>query len=151
MLGKTKSDHLNAGIREYEKRLSRYTRIDPVILPTPKHASKLSPAELKEAEADIISSRLKNPDYLILLDERGKTMDSRGFAALLEKRFQHSGQQTIFLIGGAYGFADRIYERANQKLSLSQMTFSHQLIRLIFWEQLYRGISIIHGLPYHND
>ena len=151
MIGRTKEKFLQDGINEYSKRLSRQLKLSQFTIPVIKNASKLRPAELKKQEAVIILKKLGVKDYLVLLDERGQSMDSRNFAKLLEERMTLSAQRTIFLIGGAYGFDASVYDRSNLQLSLSKMTFSHQMIRLVFWEQLYRGISIIKGLPYHND
>lgn len=151
MIGKTKDPYLQEGIREYEKRVSRFLSFATEVHPQPRNAARLAAPELMLAEAEIILRKLEPTDHLILLDEKGKAMDSVDFAGLLEKRMMHSGQRTVFLIGGAYGFAEPLRHRADGLLSLSKMTFSHQLVRLIFWEQLYRAVSIIHGLPYHNS
>lgn len=151
MVGKTKEKYLVQGIEEYKKRCKRYINIKELVLPDIKNAAKLSTPELKEAEGKSILSKLQPNDHLILLDEKGQQFTSRKFAQLLNKRLVQSSQNTIFLIGGAFGFSDAVYERANSILALSEMTFSHQLIRLIFWEQLYRATAINNGLPYHND
>ena len=106
---------------------------------------------IKQLEAEKIISKLKSDDFLILLDEKGKSFSSVQFAQYIEKKSNQSTKKIVFLIGGAYGFDTKIYERANDKISLSDMTFSHQLIRLIFMEQLYRAYTILHNLPYHNE
>ena len=108
-------------------------------------------AVMKQKEGELILNKLKTDDYLILLDERGRAMTSIDFAAYLEKLFQHSSKRIIFASGGAYGFAEEVRQRANATLSLSPMTFSHRLIRLLFLEQLYRAMTIIHKHPYHNE
>ncbi|MCP4121892.1 MAG: 23S rRNA (pseudouridine(1915)-N(3))-methyltransferase RlmH [Bacteroidetes bacterium] len=151
MIGKTKEAYLQTGIDAYTRLVSRYLKIESAILPDPKHAAKLDVQRLKKEEASQVLKKLKPSDYLILLHEHGKNPTSRQFASVLENRMNDSGRRTIFLIGGAYGFDASLLQRSNQKLSLSNMTFSHQLIRLIFWEQLYRGVAIINRLPYHND
>lgn len=151
MIGKTKEKYLQSGIEEYKKRVSRYLKVDSVVIPDIKNASKLPVNELKKQEGSSILEKLSSQDYLILLDETGNSYHSRGFAKLIEKQLTNSTTNTIFLIGGAFGFDEAVYQRANAKLSLSEMTFSHQLVRLIFWEQLYRAIAINNGLPYHND
>ncbi len=151
MIGKTKEVYLQSGINEYQKRSKRYLKIESQIIPDVKNASKLSVNELKKQEATSILNKLDKRDYLVLLDEKGKSYTSRKFAAFMENRLSQSMTKTIFLIGGAFGFDQSIYDRANLKLSLSEMTFSHQLIRLVFWEQLYRAIAINNNLPYHND
>ncbi|MEZ5007400.1 MAG: 23S rRNA (pseudouridine(1915)-N(3))-methyltransferase RlmH [Chitinophagales bacterium] len=151
MIGKTKEKYIQQGIDEYKKRISRYLKVESVVIPDIKNASKLPVNELKKQEGLSILEKLTPQDYLILLDENGKDYSSRGFAKLLEKQLSNSTTNTIFLIGGAFGFDEAVYQRANSKLSLSSMTFSHQLIRLIFWEQLYRAVAINNSLPYHND
>jgi 23S rRNA (pseudouridine1915-N3)-methyltransferase len=149
-IGKTKESYLKEGIANYEKRLGRHIKIRTLELPDIKRAAGLRPAVVKEREAAVIQGRLDPKDHLVLLDEKGKTMASREFASFIDSRLQSSSQRTVFLIGGAYGFHPSVYDIADSVLSLSEMTFSHQLVRLIFWEQLYRAISILRGLPYHN-
>lgn len=151
MIGKTSEDYLEKGISEYRKRLSRHLRIDEYVIPDIKNAASLPPAELKKKEGEALIAKLNSSDFLVLLDERGRQFSSRLFAKWLEERLYLSGIRTVFAIGGAYGWDDSVRERASMMLSLSDMTFSHQLIRLILWEQLYRAVSIQKGLPYHND
>lgn len=150
-IGKTRESYLQAGVDEYARRVGRYLAVQAVTVPDPRNAAKLDPATLRQAEARAVLDRLQPKDFLILLDERGKTFTSREFAAFLESRLQDSGRRTVFLIGGAWGFDGSLRERCQAQVSLSPMTFSHQLVRLIFWEQLYRAVAIINGLPYHND
>lgn len=147
--GKTFQDFTQKGYTEFIGRIRKFTAIDIVEFPETKGISQL--AQQKSAEADKILAKLKNDDFLVLLDEKGKTFNSVEFADFIEKKATHSTKKMVFLIGGAYGFDERLYERANDKLSLSRMTFSHQLIRLIFMEQLYRAYTIIHHFPYHNE
>jgi 23S rRNA (pseudouridine1915-N3)-methyltransferase len=149
-IGKTNESYLEQGIAIYQKRLGHYLRFDVVIWPDIKKAGKLSPDQLKAKEAELILDKLKAGDYLVLLDEKGKTFSSEGLAAFLNQQLQMSHKRIIFLIGGAFGFAPSLYQRANIKLSLSKMTFSHQMVRLFFIEQLYRAMTILNNEKYHN-
>ncbi len=151
MIGKTKESYLQSGMDEYQKRVLRYTKMEQLVIPDVKNAAKLPVSDLKKQEAQLVLKQLQPNDFLILLDENGQQFSSRDFAKLIEGKLNQSAHRTIFLIGGAFGFDDSLYEKCQLKISLSKMTFSHQLIRLIFWEQLYRAFSILHGLPYHND
>jgi len=116
-----------------------------------KNSNKLSPEELKKKEGEMILSKIENGDVLILLDENGKNFSSREFSKVIEQQMVNATKHLFFLIGGAFGFSDEVYQRANQKISLSKMTFSHQLVRLVFAEQLYRAFTIIKGEKYHHD
>lgn len=151
MIGKTKENYLRQGMDAYAKRTARYISVESRVFTALREAARRSPDELKKAESEMIRAQLSSSDHLVLLDEKGKQLTSREFAGLLEKRMVQSSVRTIFLIGGAYGCDPVLKERAQTTLSLSKMTFSHQLIRLIFHEQLYRAASILNGLPYHND
>ncbi len=151
MIGKTNKNYLQEGIREYEKRLRRYLPFSMEVIPDVKNAGKMSPAQLKEKEGQLILDRLKTEDLLILLDEKGKHFTSEDFAREMEKLLSQSHRRLIFLIGGAYGFSENVYQRAQKKLALSKMTFSHQMIRLFFLEQLYRAMTILKNEPYHNS
>lgn len=148
-IGKTFQDFTAKGCAEFLKRIEKFTAISITEFPDLKGQTQAK--IIKQAEAEKILAKLKPDDLLILLDENGKAMNSVQFAQFIEKKENQSVKKVIFLIGGAFGFDEKIYLRANDKLSLSNMTFSHQLIRLIFLEQLYRAYSIIHGLPYHNE
>jgi len=150
-IGKTASSFIQEGIATYQKRIPHYFTFTIDTLPDIKNAGKMPAAELKKKEGEAILKKLDNRDFLVLLDENGKTPNSRQFAIQLEQWGVQGVESVVFLIGGAFGFSDAIYERANFKLSLSKMTFSHQLIRLIFLEQLYRAGTIIKGESYHND
>ncbi len=147
-IGKTFQDFTHKGYSEYIKRIEKFTSIQIIEIPEVKHSN--NPTQLKKLEAEKIFSKLKPDDFLILLDEKGKQFSSVEFADYLQQKDNQSVKKILFLIGGAYGFDDTIYERSNFQLSLSKMTYSHQLIRLIFMEQLYRAYTIIHGFPYHN-
>jgi len=151
MIGKTAFAYLKEGMAVYEKRLQRYLPVKLEVIPDIKNAKNLSAGVLKNKEGELILKKLKSDDLLILLDERGKVLGSVAFANFLEQQFQSSKKRIIFQIGGAYGFSEAVYQRANFKISLSKMTFSHQMIRLFFLEQLYRGMTILRGEPYHNE
>ena len=137
-------------MKVYELRLKRHLPFETLILPDVKRAGTLPPAELKKKEAQLVLDRLQTSDKLYLLDERGKMYTSEAFAEQLQTELNHTSGRLIFLVGGAFGFDDRLYERANRKLSLSKMTFSHQMVRVFFLEQLYRAMSILRNEPYHN-
>jgi 23S rRNA (pseudouridine1915-N3)-methyltransferase len=149
-LGKTNEVDLLTGIARYEKRLSLYASFTCETIPALKDVSALSPAQVKQKEGELLLTKFKNDDYVILLDENGKSFTSVAFARQIEQLQNHSTRQVVFVVGGAYGFSEAVYTRAQMKLSLSAMTFSHQLIRLIFMEQLYRAFTILHNHPYHN-
>ncbi len=148
-IGKTFQDFTEKGYHEYVRRIQKFTSVSIVEIPDIKGQSQ--PSHIKNMEADKIIGKLKTDDYLILLDERGTNFSSVEFAAYLQKKENQAVKKIIFLIGGAYGFDEKVYKRANDKISLSKMTYSHQLIRLIFAEQLYRAYTIINNLPYHNE
>ncbi len=150
-IGKTSESYLREGEAIYVKRLKHYLPITFEVLPDIKGAGKMSREQLKEKEGELVLSRLKNDDGLILLDEGGKQYPSVDFAAWLDRQLQQPYRRLIFLVGGAFGFPPAIYARANGKLSLSKMTFSHQMIRLFFSEQLYRAMTILRGEKYHNS
>jgi len=150
-IGKTTEPYLREGEAIYAKRLKHYLPVTFEVLPDVKGAGKMKPEQLKEKEAEMVVARLQNTDGLILLDEGGKQLGSVDFAYWLDKQLQRPYRRLVFLVGGAFGFAPTLYERANGKLSLSKMTFSHQMIRLFFAEQLYRGMTILRGERYHND
>lgn len=150
-VGKTDKDYLLDGIKDFNTRINRLASFETLIIPDLKNRKSLKPVDQKREEALRISNYLKTGDYIVLLDERGKQFNSKGFAAVLQKLFIGSYKRIIFVIGGPYGFSESLYSRCNIKISLSSMTFSHQLVRLLFMEQLYRGLSILKGLPYHNE
>lgn len=149
-IGKTDNKHLQTLIEDYKKRLSHYIKFEFEIIPDLKNVKHLSETQQKEKEGELILAKTQNSDILILLDENGKQMDSIAFSSYLQK-YMNSGIKTlIFVIGGPYGFSDDLYKRANGKLGLSKMTFSHQMVRLFFTEQLYRGFTILKNEPYHH-
>jgi 23S rRNA (pseudouridine1915-N3)-methyltransferase len=150
VVGKTAFKYLEEGISVYEKRLKHYTHFDLVVLPDIKNPP-LSTEALKTKEGELILAKLAKDDYLILLDEKGKQMTSVDFSSFIEQQQVNAVKRIVFQIGGAFGFSDAVYARANRELSLSKMTFSHQMIRLFFVEQLYRAFTIIKGEKYHNE
>ncbi|MFL2589899.1 MAG: 23S rRNA (pseudouridine(1915)-N(3))-methyltransferase RlmH [Parvicellaceae bacterium] len=151
VIGKTKSEFLLDGENEYQKRLKHYCKFSELIIPDIKNAGKLSKKELKEKEGKVILASIKNSDYVILLDDKGITLSSIEFSELLNKNMVSGANELVFIVGGAFGFSESVYRRANTKLSLSKMTFSHQMVRMIFKEQLYRAFTILKGEKYHHD
>lgn len=151
LMGKTEAEYLRTGTSLYTERLSHYCKFSIVEIPELKNAKSLSRDQIKEKEGELILKNVRPQDELILLDERGKTFTSVEWAAHMEKKFQHSSRDIVFSIGGAYGFSQAVYDRAGEMISLSKMTFSHQLVRVIFLEQLYRIFTIIKGEPYHHE
>mgnify|MGYP000002681292 CR=1 FL=1 len=150
-VGKTVKSFLKEGEKEYDKRLKRYIKVDEIIIPELKNASKLSELEIKKKEGELILSKLNLSDEVVLLDDKGKELTSLKMSKWIEK-FQIAGcKNLVFIVGGAYGFSQEVYERAQHQLSLSRLTFSHQMVRMIFKEQLYRSYSILKGEPYHHQ
>ncbi len=149
-IGKTSSEQLSGFIDEFLKRSGRYAQVDILAIDTPK-TKKSVPAVVKKQEGEKILKKLESSDRVILLDEKGKEMDSKTFASMVDNHFLHSGQRLVFIIGGAYGFCEQMYDRADRKLALSRMTFNHELALAIFTEQIYRALTIIKGHPYHNQ
>jgi len=150
-VGKTVSKYLIQGEDEYLKRLSHYNKVDKIEIPELKNAKTLSEDQIKVAEGVLILKHISAGDLVILLDENGKQFDSVGYSKFLQKKFNSGGKGIVFVIGGAYGFSDEIYNKANDKISLSKMTFSHQMVRLFFLEQIYRAFTILKGEPYHHQ
>ncbi len=150
VIGKTAFKYLDEGINIYEKRLKHYVNFEIVTLPDIKNPP-LSTEALKTKEGELILNKLTKDDVLILLDENGKQLTSIDFSKFIETQQNNATKRIIFQIGGAFGFSDAVYARANQKMSLSKMTFSHQMIRLFFVEQLYRSFTILKGEKYHNE
>lgn len=150
-IGKTDDKALQSLIEDYTKRLSFYIKFELEVIPDLKNAKNLSESQQKEKEGELILSKITPTDQLILLDENGKTFSSVGFSQELQKKM-NSGLKTLaFVIGGPYGFSQAVYQKASGKISLSSMTFSHQMVRLFFIEQLYRGFTILRGEPYHHQ
>lgn len=150
-VGKTTDRYLLEGIEKYLHRLKHYVPFKIHEIPELKNTKNLSQEQQKSAEAALVLKQVSNTDYLILLDERGKELSSVQFSNLLNKRMVAGTQHMIFVIGGPYGFDTTLYTRSNDQLSLSKMTFSHQMVRLFFVEQLYRAFTILKGEPYHHE
>ncbi len=149
-IGKTDNKNLKGLIDDYQNRLRHYIKFSFDIIPDIKNAKHLSEAQQKDKEADAILAKIETSDVIILLDENGKQMNSVAFSNYLQKHMNSGIKNLVFVIGGPYGFADAIYKRANGKIGLSQMTFSHQMVRLFFVEQLYRGFTILKNEKYHH-
>lgn len=150
-VGKTEDAYIKTGIEKYLKRLKHYIRLEIQELAELKNTKALTPDQQKAKEAEMILKKLSQTDHVILLDENGVELTSSQFAAYLDKKAISSVQNLVFIVGGPYGFDQSVYQRANDKLSLSRMTFPHQMVRLFFVEQLYRAFTIIKGEPYHHE
>lgn len=151
VIGKTDAGYFVDAIREYQGRLEHYIPFEMQVLPDIKNTKNLTIDQQKEKEGEQILKNLQAGDYLVLLDERGKEFSSLQFATYIEKKTHTVAKRLVFLIGGPYGFSDAVYNKASEKISLSKMTFSHQMIRLIFVEQLYRAMTILNNEPYHHE
>ncbi|GIM51918.1 ribosomal RNA large subunit methyltransferase H [Capnocytophaga cynodegmi] len=149
-IGKTDNSALQQLIADYEKRLSHYVNFQMQIILDVKNSKSLSEEQQKAKEGELILKNIENSHHLILLDERGKEYTSVGFSEFLQKQMNTGTKQLVFVIGGPYGFSEEVYQRANGKLSLSKLTFSHQMIRLFFVEQIYRAFTILKNEPYHH-
>ena len=150
-IGKTKEQYLIEGISQYQKRLNHYTQFELLEIPNIKNANNLSDFELLRKEGELIFQQLQPSDHLVLLDDKGKDFTSSKFAEKLQAWMLSSKKRLVFVVGGAYGFSEQVYQRGNEKLSLSKMTFSHQMVRLFFVEQIYRGYTILNNEPYHHE
>lgn len=150
-IGKTDDKEIKNLINYYQNRLPKHWNFDLIEIPDVKNAKNLSSELLKKEEGKLFLNQSENSDYIVLLDEKGKQFTSREFATKIDYWMNSSVKKVSFFIGGAYGFSDEIYVRANEKMSLSKMTFTHQMIRLFFVEQIYRADQILLGKPYHND
>ena len=150
-IGKTDKKPLEELISKYEKRLPSHWNYQRIEIPDIKNRKNLSESQQKEKEAELFFSKIAASDFVILMDEKGKQQSSSAFAQSIQYLMNQSVKQIVFLIGGPYGFSDEIYKRANRKLSLSEMTFTHQMVRLFLVEQLYRAFAILQGKPYHHE
>lgn len=150
-VGKTEDAYLKDGIEKYVKRLKHYTKLEMTEIPELKNTKALTEDQQKVKEAELILKKITPLDHVILLDENGTEFTSVQFANYINKRSVTSSANLVFVVGGPYGFDESVYQRANDKISLSRMTFSHQMVRLFFTEQLYRAFSIIKGEPYHHQ
>ncbi len=150
LVGKTTDKHFQAGISDYAARIAHYMPFDIVTIPELRNTKSLSEQQQKQAEGELILKQLQTSDTVVLLDEHGRELRSIEFARWMEQR-QQSARRLVFIIGGPYGFSEAVYNRANEQISLSRMTFSHQMVRLVFTEQIYRACTILRGEPYHHE
>lgn len=149
--GKTTGKLFQEAIADYQQRLTHYIPFSIEEIPDLKNTKSLNEEQQKEKEADMLFERLQPGDVLILLDEKGKEFTSREFSTYLDNKIQTVNKRLVFLIGGPYGFSQRVYDSAQGKISLSKMTFSHQMVRLFLVEQIYRAFTILNNQPYHHD
>ncbi len=150
-VGKNRDRFVSEGLELFVKRINRYVSFDTEYIGEVRNGKSLSEKEQKALEGEKLLKRVSSADYLILLDDRGAEFSSPGFARFVEKKLHVSGKRLVFAVGGPYGFSDAVYERADERLSLSRMTFTHQMVRLIFAEQLYRAFTILNNEPYHHE
>ncbi|MGC9151952.1 MAG: 23S rRNA (pseudouridine(1915)-N(3))-methyltransferase RlmH [Microbacter sp.] len=150
LVGKTSESYLNQGIQKYVDRIKHYISFEVVVVPDLKNVKSLTREQQKKQEGELLLKTLDENDLVILLDENGETMSSESFADWLQKKMMFLHKRIVFVVGGPYGFSDAVYQRAAFQLSFSKMTFSHQMIRLFFVEQLYRAMTIIKREPYHH-
>ena len=150
-VGKTDKDWVRQGMDIYVSRLKHYIPFSVVEIPELKNVSAMTKDQIKAKEGELILKQVKSTDDLILLDERGKEYTSVELAKVIQDKISYTGKDMVYVIGGAYGFSDAVYQRANSKISLSRMTFSHQMVRAIFVEQIYRAFTIMKGEPYHHE
>lgn len=151
VIGKTDAGYFVEAINEYKNRLVYYIPFEMVVIPDIKNAKNLSESQQKEKEGELILKTLQAGDYLVLLDEKGKEFTSMQFSAYIERKMHTVPKRLVFVVGGPYGFSEAVYKAAGEKISLSKMTFSHQMIRLIFVEQIYRAMTILNNEPYHHE
>jgi len=150
LVGKTTNKHITACINDYVERIGHYMPFELITIPELKNTKNLSEEQQKEREGELILKQVQSQDILVLLDEHGQEFRSIEFASWIQKKPQ-TVRRLVFVIGGPYGFSSAVYQRGNEKISLSKMTFSHQMVRMIFAEQLYRACTIIKGEPYHHE
>lgn len=151
VVGKTDSKEVTALVEMYQKRVNHYCRFSITTLPDLRNTKNLSPQQQNQSEGERILAQLTESDYVVLLDERGAEFRSVEFSEWIRKRMVSGLKRLIFVIGGPYGFSEEVYKRANQQISLSKMTFSHQIVRAIFTEQIYRAFTILNNEPYHHE
>lgn len=151
VIGKTDAGYFVEAIDEYKSRLVHYIPFEMEVIPDLKNVKNLSESQQKEKEGELILKSLQAGDYLVLLDDKGKEFTSMQFSAYLEKKMHTVARRLVFVVGGPYGFSEAVYRAASEKISLSKMTFSHQMIRLIFVEQVYRAMTILNHEPYHHE
>ncbi len=148
--GKTEDDYIVKGFSIYENRLKHYIPFETIVIPALKNTKAISIEQQKQKEGELIIKNIQISDKLILLDENGKEYNSVGFSDFIQKEMNSGIKNLVFVVGGPYGFSEEIYKRANGRISLSKMTFSHQMVRLFFVEQLYRAMTILKNEPYHH-
>lgn len=148
--GKTEDDYIQKGFAIYENRLKHYISFETIVIPALKNTKALSMEQQKQKEGELILKYIQSSDRLILLDENGKEYNSVGFSEFIQQQMNSGIKNVVFVVGGPYGFSDEVYKRANGKISLSKMTFSHQMVRLFFVEQVYRAMTILKNEPYHH-
>ena len=151
VIGKTDAAYFVDAINEYKNRLVHYIPFEMEVIPDIKNVKNLREDQQKEKEGELILKTLQPGDYLVLLDEHGKSFTSMEFATYIERKMHVVPKRLVFVIGGPYGFSEAVYKAASEKISLSKMTFSHQMIRLIFVEQIYRAMTILNNKPYHHE
>lgn len=151
LVGKTVNKHFVELIDEYAGRVKHYIGFDIITIPELKNTKSLSVDQQKQQEGELILKQMQGGDHVVLLDEHGKEFRSVEFSSYMEQKMQTVNKRLVFVIGGPYGFSPDVYAKANEKISLSKMTFSHQMVRLIFVEQLYRAMTIMRGEPYHHE
>lgn len=151
VIGKTTESYFKKSEEEYLKRLKKYIKLDYITIPDIKNTKKLSELEQKKQEGEKIISKIPSGSHLVLLDDKGMEKSSMQFSSYIEKKMVHGTKNLVFIIGGPYGFSEEIYATAKEKLSLSKLTFSHQMIRTIFFEQIYRCFTIMNNEPYHHE
>lgn len=151
VIGKTDAGYFIDAVNEYQKRLEHYIPFEMQIISDIKNTKSLTASQQKEREGELILKSLQPGDYVVLLDEKGREYSSIQFASYIEKKTHTVAKRLVFVIGGPYGFSGAVYEKSNEKLTLSRMTFSHQMVRLIFVEQLYRAMTILNNEPYHHE
>ena len=150
-IGKTSEKYLIEGIAQYQNRLKHYTHFEMIEILNIKNAKNFSIAELMKKEGELILKQLERSDHLVILDDKGRDSTSLKFSEKLQNWMLSGKKRLVFVVGGAYGFSEQVYTRGNEKISLSKMTFSHQMVRLFFVEQIYRGYSILNNEPYHHQ
>ena len=150
VVGKTDFRFVEEGETMYSERISRYVSFERIVIKDVKNRKSLEKMQIKKLEGIEIMAKIQPGDYVVLLDDKGKEFNSTGFSGFIESKI-NVPKRLVFVIGGAYGFSDEVYMKSNEKLSVSKMTFSHQIVRIIFLEQLYRAFTIIKGEPYHHE
>ena len=151
VIGKTTESYFKKSEEEYLKRLKKYIKLDYITIPDIKNTKKLSELEQKKQEGEKIISKIPSSSHIVLLDDKGMEKSSMQFSSYIEKKMIHGTKNLVFIIGGPYGFSEEVYSMAKEKLSLSKLTFSHQMIRTIFFEQVYRCFTIMNNEPYHHE